>query len=320
MKLTILLFVSSLLFFGCKVTTTPVTTNSEDSSSSGLAASSVGGAVGSSDTNGTIAMMQAPKPIWSILLQPAFAVNTCPKITTANGSGCSNAGNAVDLTYTACTVGNGGASWTGIMEVTLSTGTAVSCGTFPSPNNQSLQRQFVASAGVKGTGSRTTSKGTVVVIDHSTANLGNFDGQVIAANIGTGYGTTVGFTGTVRSSVQVRQRLYVSGGFDHSIDGSITLAESGTTRTSNGSIKVYHNILKVVGTSTFTNVVYNNTSCVPVSGSISTAFAAGTNVSPTTLGALLVGKTETLTFAADGTATLVDNTGATSTVALTHCY
>ena len=206
------------------------------------------------------------------------------------------------------------------MEVSISGGAGIACGTFPAPNNQFLQRQIVASAGVAGTGTRTSARGTVVYIDHATANLGNFDNQTIAANIGSGYGARIGFTGTARSSVQVRQRLYVTNGFDHSIDGSITISESGTTRTTSGSVKVYHNKLKVVGTSTFTSVVYNNTSCVPVSGTISTAYAAGTNIAPTAAGTLLVGKTESITFNADGTATSVDSAGVSTTVAMTHCF
>ncbi|MGZ3771722.1 MAG: hypothetical protein ACXVCP_16625 [Bdellovibrio sp.] len=198
---------------------------------------------------------------------------------------------------------------------------SVTCGTFPNATGTTLRRQFVSSAGVPGTGSRTSAKGVVVTIDHSSSNLANFDTATIAANIGTGYGSSVTFNGSgARTGVDVKQRLYVSGGFDHSVVGSITISESGTSRTVSGSLTVYHNKVKVVGTSTFTNVVYNDTACAPVSGSISTSFAAGAHVSPTTIGSLMVGKSETLTFNGDGTATLVDYSGASSTVTLGHCF
>ncbi len=324
---TISLIAVTMFAFACSKKTSDPTTasSSEDSSSSGLAASAVGGAVSSSDSSGTVTMNVKNPNIWTVLIlqEPAWAATSCPKITTASGSGCTNSGNNVDLTYSSCSFGAAAASWTGTLEVSLSTGAQVTCGTFPTVStlNGSVQRQFVSSAGVPGSATRATSRGTTVYIDHATANLGNFDNQTIAANIGTGYGTKVTFNGSgARTAVQVRQRLYVTGGFDHSIDGSITLSESGTTRTASGTIKVYHNKAKVLGTSTFTDVKYNNTSCIPVSGSISTAFTAGANVSTNALGTALVGKTETLTFNSDGTGTYVDATGASTTVELTHCY
>lgn len=331
MKKNILLsttIVFGLAFISCnkKSTDDTTTTASEDSSTSGAAASSVGGAIAGSDTNGKMAWyspeLSPSSPLISALLPSAFAATTCPKITTANGSGCTNASNAVDLTFSSCSHGTSAATWSGTLEVSLSSGTAISCGTFPSPGSGvSIRRQFVSSAGVPGTATRTSAKGTVVTIDHQTSNLANFDNQTIAANIGSGYGSTVTFNGSgARTAAAVKQRVYVSGGFDHSVVGSVTISEVDTTRTVSGSLTVYHNKVKVVATSTFSNVVYNNTSCVPVSGSISTSFAAGTNVSPTTLGSALVGKTETLTFNSDGTATLVDYSGTSSTVQLTHCY
>ncbi|MGZ3691389.1 MAG: hypothetical protein ACXVAX_07790, partial [Pseudobdellovibrio sp.] len=183
-----------------------------------------------------------------------------------------------------------------------------------------IQRQFVSSHTVPGSATRTTARGTVEHIDHSTADLGNFDSVGIPTNIGTGYGTVVTFDGSgKRTGVSVKQRIYVTGGLDHSVVGSVSLSETGTSRTASGSLTIYHNKLKVIATSTFTNVVYNDTACTPVSGSISTAFTAGT-ASPTALGSLLVGKSETLTFNGDGTATLVDYNGSSSTVSLTHCY
>ncbi|MGZ3746695.1 MAG: hypothetical protein ACXWRE_04985 [Pseudobdellovibrionaceae bacterium] len=292
----------------------------EDSSSSGLAAASVGGAIASSSSSGTMASTIEAPSIHSLILSPAIAANTCPRVTTANGSGCTNVSSSVDLTYSACSFGTSLATWSGTLEVSMGTGT-VSCGTFPNATGTTLRRQFVSSAGVPGSGSRTSARGVTVTIDHSSNNLSNFDNATITANIGTGYGTSVTFNGSgARTGVNIRQRLYVSGGFDHSIDGNISVSESGGSRTISGSIKVYHNKVKVVGTSTFNNVVYNDTACAPVSGSITTAFAAGVNVSPTVIGNAMVGKSETLTFNGDNTATLVDYSGTSSTVTLSPCF
>ncbi|MGZ3725782.1 MAG: hypothetical protein ACXWQQ_08270, partial [Pseudobdellovibrio sp.] len=295
----------------------------EDSSTSGVAASSIGGAIAASDSSGNVALNKSllQKPLWSMILQSAQASGTaCPKIVTTAGSGCTNAGSDVDLTYSSCSFGSSAATWSGLLEVSLSGGGTITCGTFPSPVSANIQRQFVSSHTVPGSATRTTARGTVEHIDHSTADLGNFDNQAIATNIGTGYGTVVTFDGSgKRTGVSVKQRIYVTGGLDHSVVGSVSLSETGTSRTASGSLTIYHNKLKVIATSTFTNVVYNDTACTPVSGSISTAFTAGT-ASPTALGSLLVGKSETLTFNGDGTATLVDYNGSSSTVSLTHCY
>src|ERR1700722_11266391 len=87
---------------------------------------------------------------------------------------------------------------------------------------------------------------------------------------------------------------------DHTIDGGLTISETGSgasiSRTVTGSIVVYHNLLRVIGTAVFTDVVYNDTCCGPVSGSITTTFAQGNNVSPTRAGSFAVGESETLTF------------------------
>ncbi len=316
--------ISTAIFVGCakSATNTAVTTVPEDSSASGAAASSVGGAVSSSSSGGSLSMNERPGSIWNLAQPPAMAANVCPKITTAAGAGCTQvSANVIDLGYSACSFGMSTATWTGTQEITLNPASAVTCGTFPAPVSASIQRQFVSAPGTPGTVSRTSANGTVVVIDNQTANLGNFDLQTIAANIGSGYGSTVAFNGAgARTGTTVKQRVYVTNGFDHSVDGTITISESGTTKTASGTVKVYHNKLKVVGTSTFTNVTYNNTSCVPVSGSISTVFAAGANVAPTTLGSAVVGKSETITFNAEGTATLMDPSGTSSVVKMAHCF
>lgn len=315
---------ASLILAGCSSKKADGTTSAatdEDSSSSGLVASAIGGAIASSSSSGTVASF-APQPsIWSVLLPQAFASTACPTLRTTNGSGCDTHSGYVDLTYSSCSFGSSLATWSGTLEVSLGSG-SISCGTFPSGlTSNTVVRQFVSLPGVPGgIGVRGTKRGTVVYIDHATADLGNYDGVTIAKDIGTGYGTKVTFNSSgARSAVDVKQRLYVTGGFDHSVVGSISLSESGSTRAASGTMTVYHNKAKVIGTSTLSAVTYNDTSCVPVSGTITTVFTAGT-VQPTVIGNLMVGKSETLVFNSDGTASFTDTSGTTSTVELTHCY
>ena len=254
-----------------------------------------------------------------MLWSEAYASTACPTVRTASGAGCTQNANAADVTLASCTYGSGRATWSGTLEMTLSSGTMVTCGTFPATgslaNNQSIQRQYVT-GGSPGTATRTSPLGTVITIDHASTNLGNFDtGTTINATIGSGYGTQVVFDGAGhRKQVIINQRIS-SARFDHSITGSLTVSESGSTRTiSSGTVTVYHNLRKVVGTATFSNVVYDDTCATPVSGTISTSFTAGAHVSPGTAGAAIVGRSETLMFNACGDQTLVDTDGTTNAV------
>ncbi|HWU43637.1 MAG TPA: hypothetical protein VN132_09375 [Bdellovibrio sp.] len=314
---------------GCGQGSTSASSSSGSSSASEMAASSVGGALASSDSSGTMAFSEFQrKNIWSVLLLPsAQATNACPTVASG-GTGCAASGNPVLLTYSSCSFGSSAATWSGTLEVSLINNGAITCGTFPDhagsrlANNDGILRQFVDGSGNPSTAVRTNAAGVPVIIDHASANLANFDtGTSINPNIGTGYGTKVVFNGSGgRKEVQVRQRLY-SAAFDHSIDADVTLSEAAGTRTiTGGTVKVYHNKLKVIGTSTFTNVTYNNQCCNPISGSISTAFSQGANVSPTALGALVVGQSETLTFTGCGTATLTNTSGTTTNVTLNNCF
>ena len=318
---SILLATVTILSCG-KLPDTAVTAAAEDTSASGAAASSIGGSLSSSSSTGTVATFDRKGSVWNLAQPTAFAANVCPSLKSANGAGCTNGTNAVDIAYATCSFGTSLATWSGTQEITLNPAGAVSCGTFPIPGNSTIQRQFVSTPGVAGSASRTTPAGTVVVIDNSSTNLSNFDNQTIAANVGSGYGTAVSFASNVRTGVNVKQRVYVQGGvgFDHTVVGSISISESAGVRTASGTATVYHNKLKIVGTSTFTGVTYNDMSCVPTAGSIKTTFAAGANVAPTVPGQALVAKSETLSFNGDGTATLTDPTGATSVVKLSHCF
>lgn len=313
---------------GCKKSSDSTTSGAdEDSSASGAAASSVGGALSASSSAGAVSLIErndVRSPLQALLMPRfAMAATACPTLVTP-GSSCNNVTSAIaELTYSSCSFGSASATWSGILKVTLANGNAVTCGTFPSPTSTSIQRQFVDSSHNPSTATRTNGAGIVVTIDHNTANLKNYQGDVISANIGTGYGSQVHFTaGGARDQIVINQRIYSTGRFDHSVSGTLNVTEtgSGTAKTwtiASGTVTTYYNLKKAKGTASFSNVVYDTTSCFPLSGSITTTFAS-TSASDA-IGTALNGKTETLTFSSGGTATLVDTSGNTSTVQLTHC-
>lgn len=310
---------------GCSSSSTPSAT--EDSSASGSAAASVGGAISSSSSGGTLSMYKSISPslrplqwLFDSVVEKAFASVACPTVLTANGSGCTNSSGKARMTYSACSFGTSTATWTGTLQASLGTG-SISCGSFPSPVSTTLDRQFVDGSGNPSSGIRVSASGVTIYVDHSTADLGNYEGDTIATNIASGYGDQVTFNGSgARTGVTIRQRVYSTGFFDHSVTGALTISESGTTRSVSGTVSTYHNIVRVKGTTTFSAVVYNNTCCLPVSGTISTSFAK-TTASPTNLlTAAIDGKTESLSITGCGTGTLTAYNGAISSVILNNCY
>jgi hypothetical protein len=207
----------------------------------------------------------------------------------------------------------------------MSSGTAT-CGTFPNPGaNGILYRQYVAAAGAGSASSiALTSDRLTATIDDSAANLGNFDAQTIAGFAPNGkYGTKVTYDGTgTRSNIEFGHRLTIDSILDHSVSGNVAISETAGagSRTLNGTVTVYHNLLHVVGTSTLTNVVHEDICCLPVAGTISTIFADGQNVHAGTRGQLLIGRTESLTFTGCGTANWTKTDGTIETVTLHRCF
>ncbi len=305
---------------------------SADESASGAAASAVGGALSGTSSSGSLAIykMREQDPVhgfWMTMAkvmepQPAMASSLCPTFATT-GAGCAASGGSMWLTYSGCTF-QGYASWTGVQKITKSSGAAV-CGSFPSaPASGTLYRQFVSTSGSNTPGSVSlVADNWSGVIDNSSSNLSNFDGQGIGTIQNGGYGAAVSFNASgVRTGVTLAHRVYVTGVFDHSVSGNLAITEGNgaSSRTISGQVTVYHNRARVVGTSTFSNVVHEDVCCLPVSGTITTTFAAGSNVSPTALGSLLVGKTESLTFTGCGTATYTSSSGVASDVTLHRCF
>lgn len=329
LKVLFKILLISFLLFGCgKKNDDDSVTSSADESASGAAASAVGGALSSSNTNGTQALFKAPvnkqnHNAWEFLAPAAaFASNSCPTFLTT-GAGCATSGSNMWLTYSSCTF-NGAATWAGVQKISMSSG-AASCGTFPYPGaSGTLHRQFV-SASASNTPSSVsllTTNGTAI-IDNSSSNLSNFDNQTITPILNGGYGATISFNSSgARSSITLAHRTYITGVFDHSVTGNLSINESSgaSSRVISGTVTVYHNRARVIGTSVFTNVGHQDSCCTPTSGTITTTFSAGANVSPTAIGDLLVGKSESLTFNGCGTAIYTAANGNTSNVTIRRCF
>jgi len=301
-----------------------------DSSASGAAASAVGGALSGSSSGGAQALYRANDhdPVhsfWSLIARAArpeiaLASSLCPTFQTT-GLGCAASGSNMWLTDSDCTF-SGKATWTGVQELTMSSGSAA-CGTFPNPGaSATLYRQVVTASGSSTPGTlQLVSDNATATIDDATNNLGNFDGDSISTIINGGYGSAVhlGSSGTP-DSVVLKRRVFVTGSFDHSLDGTLSVSETAGVRTISGSISVYHNRLKVIGTSNFANVMHSDQCCLPTSGTITTSFSAGSNVSPTLIGSAMVGHSEVLTFTGCGTANLTNTDGSSVSVTLNRCF
>jgi hypothetical protein len=329
LNLGVLAIAATVVLTGCGSSNSS-SSAADDNSASGAAAGAAGGALSGSSSGGTLAMFDMPKStslfasVKSSLnpFSDAFADVACPTYKTV-GSGCAASGGDMWLSYSDCSFA-GINTWNGVQQIT-STASA-SCGSFPYPgDNGSITRQYVASSGasVPSTMTITTPAGIVGTVDDASANLANFDGDSISVIANGGYGAQVSFNSIgARSGLDIAHRVYTSS-FDHSITGSLTVVEAGafsTSRTLSGSLKVYHNLLKIVGNATFNSVVHQDGCCVPVSGSISTLFSRGNSVAPTAAGLAYIGKTETLAFTGCKTATFTAVDGSVSNVTLNRCF
>lgn len=334
--LTVLSCTLVVILTGCNGATGPGdasegTTTSADTSVSGSVASAVGGALSTSEANGTqAAYFRTATPSFIAYLKNvmnplplAYADVLCPtfRSTAAN---CSASGSSMWLSYGDCSF-SGPGSWNGVQELTMSSNTA-QCGTFPNPGDSAvLYRQFVQGSGGNSPGSLTISAdGLEATVDDASSNLANFDHDSINTISNSGYGMAVAFgaNGT-RTSLTVGHHISIPGVFDHSLTGTLTIAEQpgqSTRRISGGTITMYHNLLQVVGTSSFADVIHEDGCCYPISGTISTLFSQGNTEAPTTLGQLLIGKTERLTFTGCGTGTLQKTDGSVVHVTLTRCF
>ncbi len=331
MKAALVVITVTLANAACSKSNNADSGSSADISASGTAAGAAGGALSGANSNGT----QAAARIRSTptffaqmqrMLNPlprAYASVACPTWRDT-GSDCTTSSSSMWLAYDDCTF-TGRADWNGVQELKMSSG-AASCGTFPNPGaSGTLYRQVVTAAGANVPGSLTIAADDLVAtVDDASANLANFDGDTITAVNGNGgYGAAVSFgSNSARDSVTVGRHISVPDVFDHSVSGTLAITENpgASSRVLNGSIKVYHNLLRIIGTAVFNEVIHEDICCLPVGGSITTTFSAGQNVSPTVQGSNYIGKSEVLTFTGCGTATLQEIDGTVENVTLSRCF
>ena len=309
-----------------------------DTSATGAVAGAVGGALSNSSSGGSTLVAESEPsthPMSSANEKSSVELSSyilCPTYASSTSNGCSASTASLWLTYNSCHFASSTSLISGfellLMQPTTGSLTA-NCGTFPDPtagaSSGSLVRQYVSASGSNMPGSltRTDDDGKIYTIDNATANLANFDSVVLATIANGGYGASVSFNSNGgRSGLTIGHHVS-SNLIEHSVYGTLTVTETArtsTVRTVSGSVKVYHDKLRVVGTSVFSNVTHSNTCCLPISGTITTTFAGGTNTTPTIAGLAFVGKSESLQFTGCGTGTLTNTDGTVNTVSMNRCF
>ena len=289
----------------------------EDTSASGSVASAIGGGLQGSSGGTTSMLEQAPRyaKIFDLesLFSNAYASNaTCPTIpTTAQGAGCSVSGFIATLTYSNCSFANAAATWSGSQTVTF-TGVAPVCGSAFPTTQTAVTRGFAANT-TRSTG---TSSGTVVTLD-TNGLYSAWDGTSVTG----GYTTT--WSGGVPTSFKINGINLVaatSSGtrlWKHSITSSTLTVTGGNTIPAGSSLTFWHDYAQVKATSVVTTaLVFNSSSCTPVSGTITTTYSTGAASGYSKYN----GAVETLTFTGAGTATYSGPEGANGNVTLAHCF
>jgi len=175
----------------------------------------------------------------------------------------------------------------GTMKVSLATGVPVHCGHPLGFHNVTVQSQMVTEL-------RQPSS-----VENS--NLLNFDEAALF-----GDGTSIHYDDqSAITQISLAEQLS-----DQTLVGSAHVnQQNGRTIITNAHMTVYQNVLNVVGQGELKNLVFADSCCTPVGGTITAHLTAGSNVAPTTEGSHFVGKVETLTFDGCGSAQLKDVDG-----------
>ena len=321
-------------------------------SASELVTSSINGAVSSASDGGTGALAYNQLEERSLLnrsldqifsSENAWATTSCPTIA-ASISGCV-AATGMPVVLTTCNYIKPDAAnyypgvWNGTINYKFAAGTDMT-GTAYCPTGGPTAFPLVANAtpGTPIPGDRrpvtmlrtltnvtkTSADGkSVVTIDTTTASgwdtaVGLKSGglQVSFYPNASAIARAVIMNGThytaTRSYVTKKNMAKTATIWDHTVSGNMNIAVSGTgfsVHTSTGTVVLQHNLAKYTATATLTGVVHDHLSCgcLPKAGTIATTFTGSKTGS------------ETLTITGCGTGTLVDTTGASSTVTMTHC-
>ncbi len=278
---------------------------------SAISAQMIGRALNMTSSNGSYAL-HSQRPFYlqmlstgaEMFLPSAFAAGTCLQPATASGSiQCAVSGKALWLDHSACAFGSSSTQWSGTMmlEVSGANSQSTACGAFPTAGNSgAILRQFVSTKSLKIPLTLSIADSNMTtVIDDSSANLAVFDvSHSVSPLANGGYGVIVNLNSSGgRNSIQIAERQYVTGVYDYSVEGTLNITESAgaTSRVLLGTLNVYDNIKKIIGTVAFNSITFSDACTSPVSGTITTTFAASPNVTPTAAGQALVGESETYT-------------------------
>ena len=312
------------------------TSNTSDSASSQIAAGAVGGSSNDGANGGTYASNAAfPKPTFAQKLENAFnllplahaftftctASSISPSSYTANQSyvwtpaSCSLAfknGKSTSTAFTGTYTLNYNAACMG-SGFGLATQSSGCVRTRTTTGSSGVVRTLT---GVDGN-SLSLTNDTTVPSGYDTSVVTSAGGNITTCTAGNCATRTIAISGSHASL-----SLTPSGGtattlWDHTYStlssDPIAITGTGTTKVVNsGTIVVQHNIAKFTSTAKVTTPLAFTISdcCFPASGVITSTFTGGT----------FAAKTETLTFTSScGEATLIDSSGASSSVTLQHC-
>jgi hypothetical protein len=224
----------------------------------------------------------------------AHASIACGTLTSSELTSCISTHSA-SISYNDCSFGSSTATWNGSVN-------------FACPNATTITRSVT-----NGT-TRSNSYGSVVTINTSNLTVYNSNSAL------SGGGTTLDSSaGTI--TINGVQMIGVNSGktiYNHVITSSaLTRAVTGLGTVVNGTVTTYHNLARVTGTATVTNLTFVSGCCTPTSGTISTVFETTNGYAALLSG--FNGATETLNFTGCGTATYTGPEGLSGTVALANC-
>lgn len=236
----------------------------------------------------------------------ALAAVACG-IYGASSSTCGGSGDqVVEIIYSDCSFGGSAATWSGGEIFTF--GGSASCGrtTLPIASvGDQLTRTFTGEIGANPT-TRTSASGLVVSLD--TSKVSGYSESVSGGEVITG---VAGASGGAAHSIEVQGVHALSALWDYSISNSVvlTVQNSGASAViESGTLTVQHNTAEFTAEAVFTNVAFDGSSCIPVSGSITSTYSGS------------VSGRETLTFTGGGNAVYTGPSGSSQSVALNQCF
>jgi hypothetical protein len=308
-------------------------THRDEVSGSEVAVSAVSGALNNTESQSALGLNALPREQRSYAgwlleqlnpVRPAWAATWTCSGATLDHTYVGSVGNPYLYTPVSCQVtwGSGktaSAIWGG--QFILDYGASCDA-TSPFMDNQAAGCSLTRTTAVGGnTRTLTGPRGNTYAITHDTNGAGTgWDANVTPAPANDGVTLACGASGCAAGRTLTIGGSHLSGTvdairlWDHTVStaaGGINVTGSGPGRVVTGTVYVQHNLAHVTSATTFNDVSYGNTACCyPSSGSVSTTFSKGPDLT----------KTESLTFTAIcGEAVLTKPDGSTAAVMLDQC-